>query len=103
MDEVADRPVIDLKATLGQLRDEPAQGEISLWSAAIAKHDARLRSPSGCSRPSCPARRSPFAGNAEPSDTHAKLSRRLTPRQASLLNRRNNSLAQIKGIGAPIG
>src|ERR1700704_6188093 len=105
MDEVPDRSVVDLKAALGELGDEPAQREVFLLgppqqpSTMLAGDRLRLVAAHLARRS---AARFPEAPNPidDCADAHAKLRRRLAPRYATFLNRRNHPFAKIQGIGS---
>ena len=100
MDEVPDRPIIDLEAALGEFGYKPAQGEVPCLgtlqqpSTMLARNCPRLvpahlprRNASGLTQAPHPDNRS--------ADTHAELCRRLVAGQASSLNRGNHALAKI--------
>jgi hypothetical protein len=100
VDEVPDRPIIDLEAALGEFGDKSAQGEVPCLGALqqpstmLARNCLRLvpahlprRNASGLTQAPHPDNRS--------ADTHAELCRRLVAGQASSLNRGNHALAKI--------
>jgi hypothetical protein len=100
VDEVPDRPVIDLEAALGEFGDKPAQGKVLCLcalqqpSTVLARNCLRLvpahlprRDASGLTQASHPDNRS--------ADAHAESCRRLVAGQASSLNRSNDALAKI--------
>jgi len=100
VDEVPDRPIIDLEAALGEFGYKPAQGEVPCLGALqqpstmFARNCLRLvpahlprRNASGLTQAPHPDNRS--------ADAHAELCRRLVARQASSLNRRNHPLTKI--------
>src|SRR3984893_18003749 len=105
VDEVPHRSVVDLKAALGELSDQPPQGEVLLLgpsqqpSTMLACDRLRLVPAHLAWRN---AARFPQAPNPidDRADAHAKMRRRLAPRYATLLNRRNHPYTKIQGIGS---
>jgi len=100
VDEVPDRPIIDLEAGLGEFGYKPAQGEVPCLGALqqpstmLARNCLRLvpahlprRNGSGLTQAPHPDNRS--------ADAYPELCRRLVAGQASRLNRGNHPLAKI--------
>jgi len=94
MDEVPHRTIIDLKATLGELGDQPADGEVFPIDP-LQKPDAvltgdRLRLVAAhlarCNTAGLPEQPNPSDHRADPD---AKLRSRLASGHPTLLNRRN--------------
>ena len=103
MDEVPHRTIIDLKATLGELGDEPAYGEVFPIDP-LQKPDVVLTTNCFWLTPAHLARRN-TAGLTEASnpsnhriDAHPKLRGSSASRRPTLLNRRNHPLTKISRI-----
>jgi len=103
MEEVPHRTIIDLKATLGELGDEPAYGEVFPVDPP-QKPDAvrpgdRLRLVAAhlawCNTAGLAEQPNPRDHSA---DADAKLRSRSASRHSTLLNRRNCPLTKINGI-----
>src|SRR5580698_6805405 len=105
VDEVPDRSVVDLEATLGELSNEPPQGELCLLGPPqqpntmlpcdrLGLVPAHLAWRSAARFPETP---NPVDDCA---DAYAKLRRRLAPRYATLLNRCNHPFTKIQRIGS---
>jgi hypothetical protein len=100
VDEVPDRPIIDLQPALGEFGDKPAQGEVPCLgalqqpSAMLARNCLRLVPTHLPWRNAAGLTQAPHPDNRR-ADAYAKLRRCLVARHASSLNRRNHPLAKI--------
>jgi hypothetical protein len=100
VDEVPDRPIIDLEAALGEFGDKPAQGEVPCPGAlqqpgtVLARNCLRLVPAHLPRRNAAGLAQAPHPDNRR-ADAHAELCRRLVAGQASSLNRGNHPLAKI--------
>jgi hypothetical protein len=100
VDEVPDRPIIDLEAALGEFGDKPAQGEVPCLGAlqqpgtVLARNCLRLVAAHLPRRNAAGLTQAPHPDNRR-ADAHAELCRRLVAGQPSSLNRGNHPLAKI--------
>jgi hypothetical protein len=100
VDEVPDRPIIDLEAALGQFGDKPAQGEVPCLGAlqqpstVLARNRLRFV-PTHLSRRNAAGLAQPPHPHNRRADAYAKLRSRLVARHASSLNRGNHALTKI--------
>src|SRR5215475_2600669 len=103
MEEVPHRPIIDLKATLGELGDEPAYGEVfpsyPLQKPVAVRAGDRLRLVAAhLARRNTPGLTVASNPSNHRMDAHPKLGGSSAPRHPALLNGRNCPLTKINGI-----
>lgn len=100
MDEVPDRPIIDLEAALGEFGYKPAQGEVPYLralqqpSTMLARNCFRLVPAHLPRRNAAGLTQAPYPNNRR-ADAHTELRRRLVAGLASRPNRGNHALAKI--------
>jgi hypothetical protein len=100
VDEVPDRPIIDLEAALGEFGYKPAQGEVPCLGAlqqpgaVLARNGLRLVPTHLPRRNAAGLTQAPHPDNRS-ADADPELRRCLVARHASSLNRRNHPFAEI--------
>ena len=99
VDEVSDRPIIDLEAALGEFGDKPAQGEVPCLGALLRSSNQARYSPEialGLCPPICPGATLPVSRRRRTQTIAVpKLRRCLMAGHAPDLNRCNHPTAKI--------
>src|ERR1700694_4082059 len=100
VDEVPDRPIIDLEAALGEFGDKSAQGEVACLGAlqqpgtVLARNGFRLVA-THLPPPNAAGLTQARHPDNRRADPYTELRRRLVAGQAASLNRSNHPLAKV--------
>src|SRR6266478_6440037 len=103
MDELPDRPIVDLQPALGEFGDKPTQGEVPCPGAlqqpitVLPRNLLRLVPTHLARRNAASLSEAPNPENGRV-DAHPKLRRRPVTGQATLIDGRNHPLAKIHRI-----
>src|SRR5271155_5368833 len=105
VNEVPDRPVIDLEAALGEFRHQSTYRELALLDprnnpGPVLPSDRLRLVPAHLTRRGTPRPAHPLHPPHRRGRANSKLRRRLAARQPTRLNCRNHPLTKIKRIGS---
>jgi len=100
MNEVPDRPIVDLEAALSEFGDKPAQGKVLCLrtlqqpGTVLSRNCLRFVPAHLPRRNAAGLTQAPHPDNCR-ADAYAELRRRLVAGQTTTLNRRNHPLTKV--------